>query len=505
MIGDVVGLGKTMMATALARMFEDDLGYETLIICPKNLEPMWERYRTEYGLRGKVLPISQVTKKLPDLRRYRLVLIDESHNLRNREGRRYRAIADYIRSCDAKVILLTATPYNKTNTDLSSQLRLFIDEKANIGIRPERLHAQARHGRGGVRAPAPVPVNSILAIEKSDEFDDWRELMRLYMVRRTRSFIIEHYTEADERGRRYLPGTDGEKRYFPQREPRHCKFAIDEADPADQYARLYSGAVVDEINALHVPRYGLGNYVDLWPRKAPLPPNASSSRTWPRRQAADGFLPHQPLQAPGVIRFLVPAVDRSPHPAQPASICTPSRKGSTCPWVCSTPACWTPSASTKTPRASRATPKTCSTAWSRPWPRSRHAAGRAWHVPAPSTSSTPPTTSGDSSGCDPRSSNRSLAEHLAADTPDAGRTAEQLWRLGTRRATTSSSSCARCWRRRMRKTRSWCSPSSPTPRASSAREMQRAGVTHVGGGHRRHGRPLRAGLPLLAQVEQQEW
>jgi hypothetical protein len=95
-------------------MFEDDLGYETLIICPKNLEPMWERYRTEYGLRGMVLPVSQVTKKLPDLKRYRLVLIDESHNLRNREGRRYKAIADYIKSCDAKVILLTATPYNKT-------------------------------------------------------------------------------------------------------------------------------------------------------------------------------------------------------------------------------------------------------------------------------------------------------------------------------------------------------------------------------------------------------
>ena len=30
------------------------------------------------------------------------------HNLRNREGRRYKAIADYIKSCDAKVILLTA-------------------------------------------------------------------------------------------------------------------------------------------------------------------------------------------------------------------------------------------------------------------------------------------------------------------------------------------------------------------------------------------------------------
>jgi Helicase conserved C-terminal domain/PLD-like domain len=262
MIGDVVGLGKTMMATALARMFEDDLGYETLIICPKNLEPMWERYRTEYGLRGNVLPISQVTRKLPDLKRYRLVLIDESHNLRNREGRRYKAIADYIRSCDAKVILLTATPYNKTKTDLSSQLRLFIDEKANIGIRPERHMRKHGIGEAEFERKHQCKVNSILAIEKSEEFDDWRELIRLYMVRRTRSFIVEHYTEADKNGRRFLKTRDDEKRYFPQRIPRSLQFRIDEADANDRYARLYSGAVVDEINALHVPRYGLGLYID---------------------------------------------------------------------------------------------------------------------------------------------------------------------------------------------------------------------------------------------------
>ena len=262
LIGDVVGLGKTMMATALARMFEDDLGYETLIICPKNLEPMWERYRTEYGLRGMVLPVSQVTRKLPDLKRYRLVLIDESHNLRNREGRRYRAIADYIKSCDAKVILLTATPYNKTKTDLSSQLRLFIDEKANIGIRPERFMRRTGMSEAEFERRFQCRVHSILAIEKSDEFDDWRELIRLYMVRRTRSFIIQHYTEADRDGRRFLAGRDGSKRYFPQRQPRTLSFAVNESDPDDRYARLYSPAVVDQINALHVPRYGLGLYLE---------------------------------------------------------------------------------------------------------------------------------------------------------------------------------------------------------------------------------------------------
>lgn len=262
MIGDVVGLGKTMMATALARMFEDDQGFETLIICPKNLEPMWEQYRTEYGLRGMVLPVSQVTRKLPGLRRYRLVLIDESHNLRNREGRRYKAIADYIKSCDAKVILLTATPYNKTKHDLSAQLRLFIDEKANIGIRPERHMRKFGISEAEFERRHQCRVHSILAIEKSDEFDDWRELIRLYMVRRTRSFILQHYTEADEHGRRYITGQDGEQRYFPVRKPLSVTFTVDESDPTDRYARLYSSDVVDQINALHVPRYGLGLYVN---------------------------------------------------------------------------------------------------------------------------------------------------------------------------------------------------------------------------------------------------
>ena len=271
MIGDVVGLGKTMMATALARMFEDDQGYETLIICPKNLEPMWERYRTEYGLRGMVLPVSQVTQKLPDLKRYRLVLIDESHNLRNREGRRYKAIADYIKSCDAKVILLTATPYNKSKTDLSSQLRLFIDEKANIGIRPEHHMRKLGISEADFERKHQCRVNSILAIEKSEEFDDWRELIRLYMVRRTRSFIIQYYTKADAQGRRYIAGQGDEKRYFPVRKPVSLQFSVNDADPADRYARLYSPAVVDQINALHVPRYGLGLYVDPQAEKSATP------------------------------------------------------------------------------------------------------------------------------------------------------------------------------------------------------------------------------------------
>ncbi len=89
LIGDVVGLGKTLMATAVARIFEDDHGLETLIICPKNLVSMWEDYCYTYRLRGRVRSITRAINEFADLRRYRLVVIDESHNLRNPEGKRY--------------------------------------------------------------------------------------------------------------------------------------------------------------------------------------------------------------------------------------------------------------------------------------------------------------------------------------------------------------------------------------------------------------------------------
>ena len=128
LIGDVVGLGKTIMGTALAKIFEDDYFIETLIICPKNLVKMWEFYADEYRLRAKVMPITQVQQQLPELRRYRLVMIDESHNLRNREGKRYKAIQEYIQENESRCIFLTATPYNKTYLDLSNQLRLFVAE-----------------------------------------------------------------------------------------------------------------------------------------------------------------------------------------------------------------------------------------------------------------------------------------------------------------------------------------------------------------------------------------
>lgn len=274
LIGDVVGLGKTLMATALAKIFQDDHFTETLIICPKNLVNMWEDYVAEYRLLAKVLSITRVARELPDLRRYRVVLIDESHNLRNREGQRYRAIQEYLQENESRCILLSATPYNKTYVDLSNQLRLFIPEDSDIGIRPERLLRDI--GETEFIRRHQCPVKSLAAFEKSDYADDWRELMRLYMVRRTRTFIQDNYAKTDpENGRKYLTFEDGSRSYFPVRVPRTMRFKIDDRDASDQYAQLYADSVVDAINLMHLPRYGLGNYVAPKPHKPPTPNEAT--------------------------------------------------------------------------------------------------------------------------------------------------------------------------------------------------------------------------------------
>jgi hypothetical protein len=268
LIGDVVGLGKTLMATALAKILEDDHDLETLIICPVRLRPMWEDYREKYRLRAKVIPISRVGSELAELRRYRVVLIDESHNLRNREGSRYRAIREYVQKNESRCILLSATPYNKTYKDLSNQLRLFLADDKSLGVRPEKLLNEI--GETEFLRRHQCSPHSLSAFDHSPHADDWRDLMRLYLVRRTRSFIRTNYAKFDaSRNRHFLTFADGRKSYFPIREPRTVKFSIRDGDPTDQYARLFSQDVVDLINHLRLPRYGMANYVAPTPQTPP--------------------------------------------------------------------------------------------------------------------------------------------------------------------------------------------------------------------------------------------
>ena len=258
MIGDVVGLGKTITACAIAKMYENTFGSNTLIICPANLQDMWEKYRNQYDMKADIMSMSKPID-VDNARYYKLIIVDESHNLRNSQGIRYRNIRDLIQKQDCKVLLLTATPYNKQYKDLSSQLRLFIDDDMDLGIRPE-AYIRAIGGERKFAEKHEDFIRSIKAFERSECQEDWQELMKLFLIRRTRTFIKENYAKTDPKNnRKYLEFKDGHKSYFPDRIPKAVKFNTVEGD---QYSRLYSKEMIDFMESLKLPRYGLTHYLD---------------------------------------------------------------------------------------------------------------------------------------------------------------------------------------------------------------------------------------------------
>jgi hypothetical protein len=259
MIGDVVGLGKTITACAIARLFQDNFGGTALILCPANLTDMWRKYRAKYDINCDVMSTAQNFD--PDKARYyRLIIIDESHNLRNSGGSRYRRIHSLIQKQGSKVLLLTATPYNKDFSDLGNQLKLFLDENQDLGIRPEQYIAEIGGEYQFAYRHSDVDIRSIDAFTKSNNADDWAELMKLFLVRRTRSFIKANFAKEDpENHRKYLQFPDGRKSYFPDRLPKALKFRT---EPGDQYSRLYSADMLALMEELKLPRYGLSHYYD---------------------------------------------------------------------------------------------------------------------------------------------------------------------------------------------------------------------------------------------------
>lgn len=257
MIGDVVGLGKTITACAIAKIYEMTFASSTLIICPANLQDMWRKYVRKYDLKADIMSMSKPID-VDSARYYRLIIVDESHNLRN-GGKRYQNIKALIEHQDSKVLLLTATPYNKDFSDLSNQLRLFLSDDQDLGIRPEAYIRSLGGERAFLQQHSDVFIRSIKAFEKSPFTEDWNELMKLFLVRRTRSFIKQYFAKEDQTNhRRYLEFPDKTRSYFPERLPKAIKF---KTVPGDQYSRLYSEDMITLMRSLQLPRYGLNKYI----------------------------------------------------------------------------------------------------------------------------------------------------------------------------------------------------------------------------------------------------
>lgn len=124
-IADVVGLGKSIIASTVAR----NLGMRCIIVAPPHLKLQWEAYRDEFGFTASVFSSGQIEHALTYYREIvkegetYLIIIDEAHRFRNEYTQDYTNLHNL---CSGnKVLLLTATPFNNRPEDIYSMLKLF--------------------------------------------------------------------------------------------------------------------------------------------------------------------------------------------------------------------------------------------------------------------------------------------------------------------------------------------------------------------------------------------
>lgn len=263
MLGDVVGLGKTLTAIATALMLEAAEDYTTLVLCPKNLVHMWEEHLEKFGLVGaRVIPYSMADKRLPELKRFHLVICDESHNLRNNTTRASEAIKDYIRRNGSKVLLLTATPYNLAFADVANQIGLYIEDDDDLGIQPTAAIAKDPT----LIEKVDGKITTLAAFRRSEEPEDWKRLMSDHLVRRTRSFVKRTAKKepvtlpnGEVVEREYLEFADGTRFHFPTRVPSPLWHEFADDDPA---RLMEDESTLDAVRDLTLPRYRLADYDD---------------------------------------------------------------------------------------------------------------------------------------------------------------------------------------------------------------------------------------------------
>ncbi len=173
---DDVGMGKTFVATAIARGFA-----RTLIVAPAALESMWQGALAVTDTCADFLSferLSRTNSGAASHTRYDLVVVDEAHHVRNKVTRRFRNLAMLAR--DARVLLLTATPIHNRTADVLALLSVFLGSRARTLTAGELARCVVRREHNdvvdGIAIPAIIPT---VHRHVSDDARIVRDLMSL--------------------------------------------------------------------------------------------------------------------------------------------------------------------------------------------------------------------------------------------------------------------------------------------------------------------------------------
>ena len=244
LIGDSVGLGKTWIGKKLLEDYAYHLRQKALVVCPASLRKMWTDELASATISATILSQEELGQADFDSASYGdadIILVDESHNFRNRSTQRYENMESVIsahggrgrQGSRKKIILVTATPINNNIFDLYNQITLFTGGDrsyfAGAGIGDlYRFFLAARHDSGN----QTTGINIFNLLEE-------------VVIRRTRAFIHKCYPEATIKGKVIK---------WPDRKLKTNHYNLEAT-----YDGIYD-AIVDAIEGLRLAPYQLETY-----------------------------------------------------------------------------------------------------------------------------------------------------------------------------------------------------------------------------------------------------
>jgi helicase, SNF2/RAD54 family len=150
-LSDVVGLGKTIVATMIAKKFLIENGYEhtkILVVYPPAVEQNWKSTFKDFGIDkyAKFITNGSLSKVLDEedynywnAEEYDLILVDEAHKFRSNTTSAFEQLqeickmprleAGNIPGYKKKVMLISATPMNNSPADIYNEILLFQDPR----------------------------------------------------------------------------------------------------------------------------------------------------------------------------------------------------------------------------------------------------------------------------------------------------------------------------------------------------------------------------------------
>jgi superfamily II DNA or RNA helicase len=209
-LADVVGLGKTIVATRIAKKFYYHNGFPThrsriLVITPPALRENWEAEMERFGLDDAVRVLNNGSlHKVRDPEKYDLIIIDEAHKFRNDTADGYDLLQKLCKTrtrnrlpdgdfAKKRVILISATPLNNRPADIRNQVLLFQDGKDSTVVgNLQHFFAQRIKEYEVATNPKKTPDKQEAHAAVSRIYQLIREqVVQPLTVRRTRTDLLE--------------------------------------------------------------------------------------------------------------------------------------------------------------------------------------------------------------------------------------------------------------------------------------------------------------------------